>query len=190
MEDRHRTARVVLFVVLLGGPAIGEESNEKEGRTVAMKITSAAFAANGAIPAKHTCDGEDLSPALAWSGVPEETESLALIMDDPDAPPGTWVHWVLYDLPADASVLPEGLAKKERLDSGAAHGACWGVKSFSRVGYHGPCPPPGSAHRYYFKLYALDKRLGLAPRATKAEVLKAMEGHVLAEGQLIGTYQR
>jgi len=157
---------------------------------MALEITSSVFAANSAIPAKHTCDGEDISPALSWTGVPAGAKSLVLIMDDPDAPPGTWVHWVLYDLPADVSRLPEGVPKIEKLDSGAAHGLCWGVNSFSRVGYYGPCPPPGSPHRYYFKLYALDAVLGLAPRATKPEVVKAMEGHVLAEGELIGTYQR
>jgi Raf kinase inhibitor-like YbhB/YbcL family protein len=159
-------------------------------KTLALEITSSAFAANSAIPAKHTCDGEDVSPALAWAGVPEGAKSLVMIMDDPDAPPGTWVHWVLYDLPADASGLPEGLPKKEKLENGAAHGLCWGVDSFSRVGYYGPCPPAGSPHRYCFKLYALDAVLGLAPRATKPEVSKAMEGHVLAEGELIGNYQR
>ena len=157
---------------------------------MALEITSSAFAANSAIPAKYTCDGEDLSPELSWTGVPERTKSLVLIMDDPDAPPGTWVHWVLYDLPADASGLPEGLPEKEKLENGAAHGLCWGVNSFSRVGYHGPCPPPGSPHRYCFKLYALDTLLCLAPRATKPDVLKAMEGHVLAQGELIGTHRR
>ncbi len=111
-------------------------------------------------------------------------------MDDPDAPPGTWVHWVLYDLPADSTGLPEDVPQKERLEDGTAHGLCWGVGSFSRLGYHGPCPPPGSPHRYCFKLYALDAVLGLAPRATKSEVLKAMGGHVLAEVELVGTYGR
>ena len=155
-----------------------------------LEITSSTFAANSAIPAKHTCDGEDLSPALAWTGVPEGAKSLVLIMDDPDAPPGTWVHWVLFDLPADASGLPEGLPEKEKLENGAVHGLCWGVDRFSRVGYHGPCPPPGLPHRYFFRLYALDVVLGLAPRATKPEVSKAMEGHVLAEAELVGTYRR
>ncbi len=155
-----------------------------------MKITSPAFDANSAIPRQYTCDGEDLSPALHWSGVPDNSVSLVVIMDDPDAPPGTWVHWVLYDLPGDASGLPEGVPEVERLEDGAAHGLCWGVDSFNRVGYHGPCPPPGAPHRYFFKLYALDTRLGLSPRATKSEVLEAMKGHVLAEAELMGTYGR
>lgn len=157
---------------------------------MALEITSAAFAAHGAIPKKHTCDGEDLSPALSWTGVPAGAKSLAVIMDDPDAPAGTWVHWVLYDLPAGTTGLPAGLPKKERLDDGASQGACWGVGSFSRVGYYGPCPPPGSPHRYFFKLYALDVALGLTPRATKSDVLEAMKGHVLAEAEIVGTYRR
>ena len=194
--DILRSSVVPLLLVLLiavcwasDAAAVGE-SAEKEAKTLALEITSSAFAANGAIPTKHTCDGEDLSPALAWTGVPEGTKSFALIMDDPDAPPGTWVHWVLYDLPADASGLPEGVPQMEKLESGAAHGLCWGTSSFNRVGYYGPCPPPGSPHHYHFKLYALDVVLGLTPRATKPEVLKAMGGHVLAESELIGTYQR
>jgi Raf kinase inhibitor-like YbhB/YbcL family protein len=155
-----------------------------------MKLTSPSFDANSAIPARYTCDGEDLSPALHWSDVPEDAKSLVVIMDDPDAPPGTWVHWVLYDLPGNLTDLPEGVPEKERLEEGAAHGACWGVESYSRIGYHGPCPPPGDPHRYYFRLYALDTRLDLAPRATKDEVVKAMKGHVLAEAELMGTYGR
>jgi Raf kinase inhibitor-like YbhB/YbcL family protein len=111
-------------------------------------------------------------------------------MDDPDAPPGTWVHWVVYDLPGTTSSLPEAVPRKDRLDNNAAQGQCWGVKTFTRVGYHGPCPPPGPPHRYYFKLYALDKLLDLALRATKAEVLGAMGGHVLAQADLVGTYGR
>lgn len=155
-----------------------------------MNVTSPAFAANAPIPVKHTCDGADVSPALSWAGVPPEAKSLALVMDDPDAPVGTWVHWVLYDLPATLAGLPEGVPKKERLDGGGTHGACWGVDRFSRVGYSGPCPPPGSPHRYHFRLYALDRVLGLPPRATKADLLEAMKGHVLAEGELVGTYGR
>jgi Raf kinase inhibitor-like YbhB/YbcL family protein len=155
-----------------------------------MEISSPAFGANEAIPRQYTCDGEDLSPALNWSGVPEDSVSLVVIMDDPDAPPGTWVHWVLYDVPGEAPGLPEGVPDEERLEDGAVHGLCWGVDSFNRVGYHGPCPPPGTPHRYFFRLYALDTRLGLPPRATKFEVLKAMKGHVLGQAELMGTYGR
>jgi Raf kinase inhibitor-like YbhB/YbcL family protein len=155
-----------------------------------MKLSSDAFDAGASIPRRHSCDGEDVSPALHWSGVPEGTKSFALIMDDPDAPPGTWVHWVLYDLAGDATGLPENLPKHERLEGGAVQGACWGVDRFSRVGYHGPCPPPGGPHRYFFRLYALDTARELNPRATKAQLLSAMKGHVLAEAELMGTYSR
>ena len=155
-----------------------------------MRLTSTAFDAGKPIPRKHTCDGEDVSPPLAWSDVPQGAKSLTMIMDDPDAPPGTWVHWVLYDLPGEAKGLPEGVPKKEKLQGGGTHGVCWGVDSFHRVGYFGPCPPPGGPHRYFFKLYALDRNLGLAPRATKDEVLRAMKGHVLAEAEWMGTYGR
>lgn len=196
LEAGVRPAACLLLVLFLltacspGGEAGDQSPAKKEVSVLPLKITSSAFEAKEPIPGRHTCDGEDLSPALAWSGVPEGARSLALIMDDPDAPPGTWIHWVLYDLPGEATGLPEGVPKEEKLESGAAQGQCWGVDSFSRVGYYGPCPPPGAPHRYFFKLYALDTVLGLAPRASKAEVLKAMEGHVLAQAELMGTYER
>ena len=155
-----------------------------------MRLTSSAFTHEGEIPKKHTCDGEDVSPALAWRDVPDKTASLVLIMDDPDAPAGTWVHWVLYDLPASLRELPEGLPETERPKVGGVHGACWGVDRFERIGYHGPRPPPGAPHRYFFKLYALGRKLELAPRATKAQVENAMKGHVLAEAVLMGRYGR
>jgi hypothetical protein len=155
-----------------------------------MEITSEEFDPGGTIPARSTCDGDDVSPALEWGGVPEGARSLVLIMDDPDAPPGTWVHWVLYDLPPDGGGLAGGIAEKERLEDGSVHGACWGVKSFSRIGYHGPCPPPGRPHRYVFKLYALDAKLDLPPRKTVAEIEQAMKDHVLAEATLTGLYGR
>jgi Raf kinase inhibitor-like YbhB/YbcL family protein len=155
-----------------------------------MEIRSPAFDPESKIPDRHTCDGEDLSPALAWSVVPGGARSFVLMMDDPDAPPGTWVHWLLYDLPADRHELPEGLGRSESLVGGGLQGMCWGVESFSRVGYYGPCPPPGLPHRYHFRLYALDSRLGLPPKAEKKQVVDAMKGHVLAEAELVGLYGR
>jgi Raf kinase inhibitor-like YbhB/YbcL family protein len=151
-----------------------------------LKITSSAFAEGGAIPKKYTCEGEDLSPPLAISGVPAGTKSLVLIVDDPDAPDPaapkmTYVHWVLFDLPPDTKEIPEGMAK---LPAGAKSG----LNDFKRTHYGGPCPPIGR-HRYFFKLYALDAELSLA-KPTKADVEAAMRGHVLAEAQLIGTYQK
>jgi Raf kinase inhibitor-like YbhB/YbcL family protein len=156
----------------------------------AMKLSTTAFEHEGDIPRRHTCDGEDVSPDLAWAQVPDGTQELALIMDDPDAPPGTWVHWVVYGIPADQAGFPEDLPKSEKLESGAIQGRCWGVDSFSRTGYFGPCPPPGAPHRYFFRLYALDVKLSLPTGATKDEVLAAMEKHVLAEAELMGHYGR
>ena len=153
-------------------------------------LSSPSFEPGGRIPEVFTCDGADLSPELRWSGAPQETKSFALIMDDPDAPPGTWVHWVLYDLPAGTHDLPQGVPKKEALAGGAKHGASWGVDRYDRLGYGGPCPPPGKPHRYFFKLYALSAPLGLKAKATKAEVETAMKGKVLASAELIGLYGR
>ena len=150
------------------------------------ELSSSAFKENEVIPKQYTCDAEDLSPPLQWTEPPEGTKSFALISDDPDAPVGTWVHWVLYDLPPEAQELPEGVLTDETLPSGARQG----LTDFRRVGYGGPCPPPGSYHRYFFKLYALDVKVGLPPRATKAKLLEAMEGHILAETQLMGRYKR
>lgn len=150
-----------------------------------MKITSQAFAEGGMIPKNHTCDGANSSPPLAWDTAPEKTKTLALIVDDPDAPGGTWVHWVVFNLPAGARELPENVPAQESIAGGGRQG----TNDFHKVGYGGPCPP-GGAHRYYFKLYALDAELSLDSSATKDQLLKAMTGHVLAEGQLMGRYQR
>lgn len=150
-----------------------------------VTLTSTAFAHGDAIPRRHTCDGADLSPELAWSGLPAGTVSLALICEDPDAPDGTWVHWVLYDLPADAADLPEGLSAH-----GEPHYGVQGENDFGHLGYGGPCPPPGDAHRYYFRLCALDTQLELAAGASKQEVDAAMQNHILAYGELMGTYRR
>ena len=150
-----------------------------------MQLTSPAFTENGMIPAKYTCDGQDISPALAWAGLPAGTKSLALICDDPDAPVGTWVHWVLFNIAPTSVQLEENVkAEKE-----AKNGMRQGSNGWSKIGYGGPCPPSGT-HRYYFKLYALDSTLDLKPGATKAELLQAMKGHILAEAQLMAKYQR
>ncbi len=150
-----------------------------------LKVTSTAFDSGGTIPKKYTCDGADVSPPLAWQGAPDSTKSFAVICDDPDAPMGTWVHWVLFNLPADTVRLPENIPPDEELENGARQGR----NDFGRIGYGGPCPPSGT-HRYFFKVYALDTKLGLAAGATKADVVKAMAGHILAEGHLVGRYSR
>jgi Raf kinase inhibitor-like YbhB/YbcL family protein len=155
-----------------------------------LHFSSPAFAQGQAIPPPHTCDGDNHSPALAWENPPPGTQSFALIMDDPDAPSGLWVHWVLYDLPAGLNGLPADLPKTPSLENGAKQGACWGVNHFDRIGYQGPCPPPGKPHHYYFVLYALDRPLHLPAKKTAAEIRAAMQGHILAEAALVGTYQR
>jgi Raf kinase inhibitor-like YbhB/YbcL family protein len=151
-----------------------------------MQLTSTAFAEGPPIPEKYTCDGPNLSPPLKWSGAPTGTKSLVLIADDPDAPSGTWVHWVLFDLPASTNELPEDMPKSQYVPGNAKQG----LNDFRRLGYGGPCPPPGKPHRYFFKLYALDTTLPLKPGTTKAEVERAMTNHVLAQAQLLGTYKR
>jgi hypothetical protein len=147
-----------------------------------MEVTSAAFKGGQAIPRKHTGEGEDVSPPLAWAGAPEGTKEFALVCDDPDAPrPKPWVHWVVYRIPSGTTSLAEG----------ASGGALKGMTDFGRTGYGGPMPPPGhGVHHYHFKVYALDSPVALGPGATKEDLLSAVEGHVLAEGELVGTYER
>lgn len=196
--------RAALFVVLLGiAPWIGCKSAPDSGgsdqQTAATRtdpqehavlaVTSGAFAADAAIPAVYTCDGEDTSPPLAWSGLPESTQSVVLIVDDPDAPDPadpkmTWVHWVLYDLPASAGGLSEGADK-----SGLPDGTRRGTNDWKRADYGGPCPPIGR-HRYFHKVYALDVTLGDLGQPTKAAVEAAMEGHIVGQGELVGTYEK
>lgn len=150
-----------------------------------MEITSPAFKSGGMIPQKYTCDGDDASPPLEWRDAPNDTRSVALICDDPDAPMGTWVHLVVYDLPAHVTKLAEGLPADRQLENGGKQGTT-SARSF---GYHGPCPPSG-IHRYFFKLYALDAPTDLPPGATKERLLAAMKGHILAEAELMGRYKR
>ncbi len=157
-----------------------------EGKGQKMQLKSTAFAEGTPIPAKYTCDDRNVSPPLQWSGVPENAKSLALIAEDPDAPAGTWVHWVLFDLPPKVAELPEDLPKTQYIPAGAKQG----LNDFKHLGYGGPCPPPGKPHRYFFKLYALDTMLELKPGAAKKDVERAMEKHILAQGQLMGTYKR
>ena len=151
-----------------------------------IQITSTAFTAGNSIPQKFTCDKEDISPPLAWTGIPAQAKSLALIVDDPDAPAGDWVHWVVFDMPPSLNGLPEGVAKNPSVSGIGTQG----INDFRKPGYGGPCPPKGKAHRYFFQLYALDSLLNLPAGAKRAEVDQAMQGHILATGQLIGTFSR
>lgn len=151
-----------------------------------LKLESASFPNGEAIPVKHTCDGEDLSPPLTWSAAPEGTKGFALICDDPDAPIMTWVHWIVYSLPAERRSLPEDVKRVRQLSDGTRQG----MNSWKRIGYGGPCPPRNSTHRYFFRLYALGREMDLGPGAAKKELLRAMEGAVLAQAELMGTYRR
>ncbi len=154
---------------------------------MALKLTSGAFGADERIPARYTCEGDDISPPLSWSGAPEGTGSFALLCDDPDAPAGTWHHWAAYDIPAERTELPEGFAKTAEVD-----GVRQAVNDFRKHGYGGPCPPPGhGTHHYHFRLLALGvESLGLERQASCTEVARAAQDHVLAEAELVGTYER
>jgi Raf kinase inhibitor-like YbhB/YbcL family protein len=178
----------ILLVAINLACSKSDRSIPPDNRSTSMmiKITSPSFAEGQSIPSKYTCDGENLSPPLNWDHVPEATKSLALICDDPDAPAGTWVHWVLYDLPGTTREMSEAVAPKEELPNGAKQGR----NDFKQIGYGGPCPPKGQSHRYYFKLYALDNKLGLNSGMTDREVRNAMKGHILGEGSLMGSYKR
>ncbi len=151
-----------------------------------IALTSTAFQEGQPIPVRYTADGEDVSPPLTWTDVPSGTQSLALICEDPDAPRGTWTHWVLFNLLPSAQALEEEVPPQETLPDGSIQG----TNDFKRLGYGGPSPPPGQPHRYFFKLFALDTTLRLSPGASRQQVLAALQGHILAEGQLMGTYGR
>jgi Raf kinase inhibitor-like YbhB/YbcL family protein len=165
--------------------------DNREGDAImSLEVQCAAFGPGEAIPKKHTEDGQDVSPALSWSGVPEGTRELALICDDPDAPrPEPWVHWVIYKIPAGTTGLPENVPTKETLDQ--PPGAMQGKNSWNTIGYRGPAPPRGhGVHHDHFKVHALDKELDVQPGLSKNELLAAMQGHILATGEIIGTYER
>ncbi len=167
----------VTVAVLLG--ALG-------GSATAFELSSAAFPAGGTIPARHTCDGPDVSPPLAWTAPPTGTKGYALVCEDPDAPGGSWVHWILWGIPATATALPEGVKPDEVLPDGSRHGR----NDFRALGHNGPCPPPGGPHRYVFHLYALDAVPALEPGATRRQLLDAIRGHILGEADLMGRYGR
>lgn len=162
-----------------------EQTTKKEGGKTEMRISSTSFKEGEMIPSKYTCDGENISPQLSWTGAPENTKSFALISDDPDAPVGIWIHWVVYNIPASVNELTEKFPNDKKLEDGTLQG----ITDFRKIGYGGPCPPSGT-HRYYFKLYALDILLDKDAGLTKQELLKAMEGHIIAEAQLMGKYKR
>ncbi len=178
---------LALAGVACGGDASATPANSGPQATpVAFPLTSEAFKDGADIPARFTCDGDNASPQLTWSDLPLDTKSLALIADDPDAPSGTFNHWVLFNLPSYSKGLTDDVPKTDKLDSGALQGR----NSFGQIGYSGPCPPFGSVHHYHFQLYALDSNLDLKAGATKAQVLAKMEGHVVGRAELIGLFKR
>lgn len=168
-------------VVPQASKSISKEEIELGKGGEAMKIKSSAFEENGIIPKKYTCDGEDVNPPLSFEDIPEETKSLALIVDDPDAPAKVWTHWVVFNIPPTTTEIGE---------NSVPEGAIQGKNDFGKVEYGGPCPPPGPAHRYRFKIYGLDIELDLEEGASKQAVEQAMEGHILAQGILVGKYGR
>lgn len=186
-------SRLMCLILLLSGctglnnaDSPAEEApaptSEVAAQDVSLTITSPAFALDQPIPAKFTCDGDDISPPLRWDRPPRGAQSLTLIMDDPDAPVGTWVHWVVFNLPPDVPGLPENAIE-------LPEGSGTGQNSWGRLGYGGPCPP-SDTHRYFFKLYALDTRLDVPDGASKEQLLKLMDGHILAQAELMGTYAK
>lgn len=178
---------VCLLTMTVTTAAFAQQGQSAPGGTaMGFTLTSSAFSSGGEIPQQYTCKGPDNSPALQWSGAPAKTASFALIMDDPDAPAGTWVHWVMWDLPAGAHSLPEGVSKRDQLDDGSRQGR----SSFKKVGYNGPCPPGGATHHYYFRLYALDTKLDLPAGASRGQLDSVMKGHILAEADYMGTFHR
>lgn len=196
---RRTTLYLMVGIILLSAcapsaPAATEQVISDplvEEGILSLEITSDAFAHEGAIPAKFTCVGDsasslkDVSPALSWGEPPAGTQTFALIMDDPDAPNGTWDHWILFNIPASSRGLPESVGANATLPDGSVSGS----NSWGRMDYGGPCPPSGT-HRYFFKLYALDEMLAISPGATKGELEKAMVGHILAQGELMGTFAK
>jgi Raf kinase inhibitor-like YbhB/YbcL family protein len=170
--------------VLHARAAVAQSAAQKQAEAK-LQLTSSSFEADSALPAKYTCDGTDVSPALAWTEPPAGTQSFALVVDDPDVPKKTVIHWLIYDLPAVTRELPEGVPTKANLPDGSRQGK----NDHGKIGYSGPCPPPGAAHHYFFKLYALDYKTGLKPKATVADVEKAIKGHILAQAELIARFQ-
>ena len=193
----HKILLITILFIFLAGCGKKDETKTTETRTkqisseinqdttMGLKINSSAFDAGGMIPGKYTCDAENISPPLSWSGAPAETKSYALICDDPDAPAGTWVHWVVYNIPEKTNGLTENIQNNKKLTDGTLQG----TNDFGKTGYGGPCPPSGT-HRYFFKLYALDALLNIQGIVTKSILLESMKGHILAQGELIGKYSR
>ncbi|MFH1319672.1 MAG: YbhB/YbcL family Raf kinase inhibitor-like protein [Bacteroidota bacterium] len=189
MKHFNNTSPLVIIALICYSCAFSQTTPDKmsvkgdPGGKTKIHIKSNVFAHEGMIPSKYTCDGENVSPPFSWGHTPEGTKSIAIINNDTDAPMGTWVHWVIYNIPPDITGLPENVPAKKALENGAIQG----INDFKSIGYGGPCPPSGT-HRYYFKIYALDKVLELKAGATTKELLEAMEKHIIGEGAFMGKY--
>jgi Raf kinase inhibitor-like YbhB/YbcL family protein len=187
MLPKQRTFLFAGFAIatcLVG--ALSCSTHPQQTAPLSLQLTSTDFSAGSDIPKQFTCEGDDSSPALQWQEPPAGTQNFALIVEDADAPAGTWIHWVIYDLPATQRSLSQNFPKTGQ----AADGSRQGTNDFKKIGYNGPCPPPGSPHRYFFKLYALNIKLNLKPGATKKDLERAMQGHILARGEYMGRYSR
>ncbi len=179
-------AASLLAMGLTAAPPAPRAQAQQEAPAGKLRLMTSAFQAGGEIPSKFTCEGADVSPALTWNEPPAGTRSFMLIADDPDAPGGTFTHWLVYDLPASLRRLPEGVPTTGEIQGGGRQG----TNDFPKTGYAGPCPPPGKAHRYFFRLYALDEKVGLHSAATRQELEPAMRGHVLAQSEIMGRFRR
>lgn len=175
-------AAALVFCHLLALPLLAQQESSAAG----LSLESNSFSNGGDIPKQFTCDGANRSPALSWTGAPAETKSLALLVDDPDAPAGNWNHWAIWNIPPRVHSLPEGIKKDHQLPDGSEQG----MNDFHKTGYNGPCPPAPKPHRYHFKLYALDTKVSLTSEAGKPELEKAMKGHILAQSEWIGLYRK
>ncbi len=187
MKPMAQTSALIILAVLtaVATISIAQEPDTLQTQPV-FSISSLSFSNGGAIPKQHTCSGENFSPPLQWRNPPNGAKSFALIADDPDAPMGVFVHWVIYNLPADTC----GLSEKASPQGALLEGCVEGVNDFKRIGYSGPCPPPGKPHRYFFKLYALDTVVDIPGKATKALLIQKMQGHILDQAELVGLFGR
>ncbi len=181
-----RCASLILLAVVAAGSTVQSQTKHAISSHTNLQVTSPAFASGNAIPREYTCDGPDQSPELRWNEFPAGIVTFALVMDDPDAPAGDWVHWVVWNIPATSHGLAENSSRQEQFADGTRQGR----NDFGKVGYNGPCPPPGRPHRYFFHVYAVATKLGLPAGASRAELDSALKGHILAEAEYMGTYRR
>jgi hypothetical protein len=186
LGDLMRRADIIVLVIVVASSMAHSQTERPTSSRMKFQSTSSAFASGSAIPREYSCEAADQSPNLQWSEAPAETVTFALIMDDPDAPSGDWVHWVVWNIPATSHGIAENFPRQEQLTDGTRQGR----NSFGKVGYNGPCPPPGKTHRYFFHVYAVATKLYLPPGASRAELDSALKGHVLAEAEYMGTYRR